>query len=92
MAEVLRVDKTAQIVSSGSDFFCEHAHLAHDGNATLHLYSGNSTDQGKVLVAALGCLAHASDDCVINYNFRNGIYAEMTTTGTGFGAGMVYQR
>ena len=92
MADILRINKTGQAFSSGSGLFCEKASLNHGSNATLLLFEGVSTDNNKKLVASLRCLANSSDQQDVYYNFKNGIYAEMTATGAGFGVGLLYRR
>ena len=92
MSEVTVINKTAQVITSGSAFFCDRAKLVHKSAATLKLYSGNATDNNKVLIGALGCIADSADETKIEYNCKNGIYAEMTATGSGYGVGLLYQR
>lgn len=91
MSEILRVNATGQVwaVASGN-FFCERATLTHGANATLKLFDGATGDNN--LIVTLGCVANGSDQQKIDYNFKNGIYAELTSTGSGFGVGLIYQR
>ena len=88
MSAPIRINKTGQVITTSA--FIETVSLQADAATVIRLYDG--TNENGELKALLACGTAGSDHSVVNSRFKDGIYATMTATGSGYGVGLAYQR